>query len=68
MWDMNKEAEVNWKRLIGLRPVTITGHHCGICGKWINKPRTLWRFGGILLRTDEWGPCDVCGAKQGGGE
>ena len=49
-------------RLLGYRPVTIPGYHCGCCGSWNNEPRDVFRKHG---RYDEWDAVGLCARCTG---
>jgi hypothetical protein len=52
------------RHCIGLREVKLSGVHCGICGKWIHQPVTLWRREGKVSLQDGVGLCDKCAASS----
>lgn len=47
-------------RLLGYRPVTVPGYHCGCCESWNNEPREVLRKHGQYEEKDKRRTTDEC--------
>jgi len=49
-----------WK---GKPMIHYEGYHCGLCGKWVNKPFEIPEYQSDGEWWDTWGVCDAEGPK-----